>query len=211
MALKTFLASASMNYGGKTGENQMRPTGAYSLSAIAANDANKVAMTWELDPTWVEAHAGKKDAKGPTWDLQEKFSTEIADGGIPDYKITFFMDADKAQSSPFQAMQLTSEEMVINTNGSITLDAHAKNGGTVSLSKNALGGYNYSGYIQAMNELGNVVNNPIFGTSNSDLNATVKYMNDVLAQASMSNMQQQATQRDPNNLQFDPTTLLETE
>jgi hypothetical protein len=36
-------------------------------------------------------------------------------------------------------------------------------------------------------------------------------MNDVLAQASMSNMQQQATQRDPNTLQFDPTTLLETE
>lgn len=210
LALKTFLASASMNYGGKTGENQSRPNGAYYLSAIAANDANKVAMTWELDPAWVKAHAGNDDAHGPTWDLQEKFSKD-GEEGVKDYKITFFMDADKAQSSPFQAMQLTSEEMVMNLNGSITLDAHAKNAGTVSLSKNALGGYSYNGYIQAMNELGNIVNNPIFGTSNSDLNATVKYMNDILAQASMSNMQQQAAQRDPNNLQFDPTTLLETE
>lgn len=210
MALKTFLASASMNYGGKTGENQSRPNGAYYLSAVAANDANKVAMTWELDPAWVKAHAGNEDAHGPTWDLQEKLS-KGGDEGVQDYKITFFMDADKAQSSPFQAMQLSNEEMLMNMNGSITLDAHSKYGGDMTVSKNALGGYAYNGYMKAMDELGNTLSNPIFGTSDSDLNSMTQYFSQLMAAGAMSNMQQEAALRNQQNLQFDPTAVLETE
>jgi hypothetical protein len=212
MALKAFLASSSMNYGGKTGENQKRPTGAYYLSAIAANDGNKIAMTWDISPDWVKDHAGKEANPGPTWDLQQKVSTGgDKEGALKDYKITFFIDADKAKSMPFQAMQMTDEEMLMNMDGSITLDAFSKNAGLLSVTKNALGGYNYSGYAKAMDELGNILNNPIFGTSDSDLNATMGQLNNFLSQVSMSNLQQEAALRDPNNLQYDPTALLETE
>jgi hypothetical protein len=211
MLLKTFLASSSMNYGGKTGENQMRPNGAYYLSAVAANEGNKVAMTWEFSPDWIEKHAGTKDAPGPAWDLQQKFAKDIKEGSIPDYKVTFFMDADKAQSSPFQAMQLSNEEMLMNMNGSITLDAHSKYGGDMTVSKNALGGYTYNGYMKAMDELGNTLSNPIFGTSDSDLNSITNYFNELMAAGAMSNMQQEAALRNQQSLQFDPTAVLETE
>lgn len=212
MALKAFLASSSMNYGGKTGENQKRPTGAYYLSAIAANDGNKIAMTWDISPDWVTDHAGNEKNPGPTWDLQQKLSKGGDDeGALKDYKITFFIDADKAKSLPFQAMQSTDEEMLMNMDGSITLDAFSKSVGDLSVSKNALGGYNYSGYMRAVDELGNYINNPIFGTSDSDLPAITKFFTDLYSQAAMSNMQQEASLRDPNNLQFDPTSLLETE
>jgi len=212
MALKAFLASASMNYGGKTGENQKRPTGAYYLSAIAANDGNKIAMTWDLSPDWVTDHASKEGNPGPTWDLQQKLSKGGDDeSALQDYKITFFIDADKAKSLPFQAMQITDEELLMNMDGSITLDAFSKNAGNLSITKNALGGYNYSGYVKAMDELGNILNNPVFGTSDSDLPAMTKFFTDLYSQAAMSNMQQEASLRDPNNLQFDPTALLETE
>jgi hypothetical protein len=36
-------------------------------------------------------------------------------------------------------------------------------------------------------------------------------LNNFLSQVSMSNLQQEAALRDPNNLQYDPTALLETE
>ena len=211
LLLKTFLASSSMNYGGKTGENQMRPNGAYYLSAVAANDANKVAMTWEFGPDWIEKHAGNEDNPGPAYELQQRFAKEIKEGGIPDYKVTFFMDADKAQSSPFQAMQLSNEEMLMNMNGSITLDAHSKYGGDMTVSRNALGGYAYNGYMKAVDELGNTLSNPIFGTSDSDLNSMTQYFGQLMAAGAMSNMQQEAALRNQQNLQFDPTAVLETE
>jgi hypothetical protein len=202
-ALKTFLASSSMNFGGKTGEGQKRPTGAYYLSAIAANDANKVAMTWELDPTWVKDHAGTKDAHGPTWDLQEKLSAG-GDEALKSAQITFFMDANKAQSGPFKAMQMSTDEMLMNLDGSIGIN-NFKDAGQVTLSKNALGGYSYNGYVQAIDALGNVLNNPIFGTTDSDLNGVTSYFNDMLSQISMSNINQlnairQNTVTDPNEL-----------
>ena len=202
LALKTFLASAAMNYGGKTGENQIRPNGTFYLSAIAANDANKVAMTWDIDPAWIKNHAGTNDAKGPTWDLQDKISKE-GDEGLKDYKITFFMDADKVESAPFKAMQMNSNEMLMNMNGKISLDAHSKNGGLVNVTRNSLGGYSYDGYLESVNEFGAILNNPIFGTTNTDLNGTIAALSGILSQASMSNVQQKAMLRDQSNLQYD--------
>jgi hypothetical protein len=202
LALKTFLASAAMNYGGKTGENQIRPNGTFYLSAIAANDANKVAMTWDIDPAWIKNHAGTDDAKGPTWDLQDKISKE-GDEGLKDYKITFFMDADKVESAPFKAMQMNSNEMLMNMNGRISLDAHSKNGGLVNVTRNSLGGYSYDGYLESVNEFGAILNNPIFGTTNTDLNGTIAALSGILSQASMSNVQQKAMLRDQSNLQYD--------
>jgi hypothetical protein len=203
MLLKTFLSSAAMNYGGKTGENQSRPTGTFYLSAIAANDANKVAMTWDISPDWIEKHAGTEDNPGPTWDLQQKFAKGKENGGVSDYKVTFFMDADKVESAPFQAMQMNSNEMLMNMNGRISLDAHSKHGGVVNLTRNSLGGYSYDGYLNSVNEFGAILNNPIFGTTNTDLNGAIASLTDILSQASMSNIQQQAMLRDQNNLQYD--------
>ena len=202
LALRTFLASAAMNYGGKTGENQTRPNGTFYLSAIAANDANKVAMTWDIDPAWIKAHAGTEDAHGPTWDLQDKVSKE-GDDGLKDYKITFFMDADKVESAPFKAMQMNSNEMLMNMNGRVSLDAYSKNGGVVNLTRNSLGGYSYDGYLDSVDEFGKILNNPIFGTTNTDLNGAIASLTDILSQASMSNIQQQGMLRDQSNLQYD--------
>jgi hypothetical protein len=211
LLLKTFLSSSAMNFGGKTGENQKRPTGAYYLSAVAANDGNKLAMTWEMTPEWVKENAGNSESPGATFHLQNKISKTLKEEGVPDYKVTFFIDADKAQSAPFQAMQMTTNEMLMNLDGSITLNAHAKNGGTLSVSRNALGGYSYNGYMKAVDELGNIINNPIFGRSDADLNAIMGQFNDIYSQASRSNVQQMMMLRDPNNLQYDPNAVLETE
>ena len=203
MLLKTFFSSAAMNYGGKTGENQSRPTGTFYLSAIAANDANKVAMTWDISPDWIEKHTGTKENPGPAWELQQKFAQGEENGGVRDYKVTFFMDADKVESAPFQAMQMNSNEMLMNMNGSISLDAHSKHGGVVNLTRNSLGGYSYDGYLNSVNEFGAILNNPIFGTTNTDLNGAIASLTDILSQASMSNIQQQAMLRDQNNLQYE--------
>jgi hypothetical protein len=202
MLLKTFFSSAAMNYGGKTGENQARPSGTFYLSAIAANDANKVAMTWDISPDWIEKHAGNEKNPGVAWDLKQKLSKE-GDEGLKDYKITFFMDADKVESAPFQAMQMNSNEMLMNMNGRISLDAHSKNGGLVNVTRNSLGGYSYDGYLESVNEFGAILNNPIFGTTNTDLNGTMAALNGILSQASMSNVQQKAMLRDQSNLQYD--------
>ena len=88
-------------------------------------------------------------------------------------------------------------------NGKISLDAHSKNGGLVNVTRNSLGGYSYDGYLESVNEFGAILNNPIFGTTNTDLNGTIAALSGILSQASMSNVQQKAMLRDQSNLQYD--------
>lgn len=202
LALKTFLASSSMNYGGKTGENQKRPTGTFYLNAVAANDANKVAMTWDIDPAWIVEHAGTKDAHGPTWELQQRLSEG------KDTKITFFMDANKAESSPFLGMRMSTDEMLMNLDGQITIN-NFEDAGQITISKNALGGYSYNGYAKAIDSLGNILSNPIFGSSDADINSITNYFKDTFTQIGMSNMNTLNSIR--NNSVKDPAQLSETE
>ena len=202
LALKTFLASSSMNYGGKTGENQKRPTGTFYLNAVAANDANKVAMTWDMDPAWIKEHAGTKDAHGPTWELQQRLSEG------KDTKITFFMDANKAESSPFLGMRMSTDEMLMNLNGQITIN-NFEDAGQITVSKNALGGYSYNGYAKAVDSLGNILSNPIFGSSDADINSITNYFKDTFTQIGMSNMNTLNSIR--SNSVKDPAQLSETE
>lgn len=181
--LKAFLGSAMINTGGKTGENQMRPTGNYFLHAVAANDATKVAMTWELDPGWVNKHAGNEKEKGVAWDLQQKMNA----GQSP--TITFMMDADKASSSPFLGMQMTDDEFAMNINGKIVLDSFSDLGGHVEIVRNAVGGYTYTGQARAVDAMGKITNIPVFGTTNTDLNSTVNFFSKMFEDFSRGNME----------------------
>jgi hypothetical protein len=200
--LKAFLSSAMMNTGGKTGENQMRPTGNYFLHAVAGNDATKVAMTWELDPGWVNKHAGTEKEKGIAWDLQQQMN----EGQRP--TITFMMDADKAESSPFLGMQMTDEEWTMNMDGKIVLDTYSELGGHVELVPNALGGYTYTGQARSVDALGKMVNNPIFGTTTTDLNSSVSFFNKMLADFSRGNTEYMASLKESSqNKIYDPAQL----
>lgn len=181
--LKAFLGSAMINSGGKTGENQMRPTGNYFLHAVAANEGNKVAMTWELSPSWVKEHAGTQDKQGVAWSLQEQINE-----GKP-ATITFMMDADKAASSPFRAMQMTDNEMLMNVDGKVSIDAYNQLGGTVDIVPNAVGGYTYSGQARSVDAMGKIVNNPIYGTTDTDLNSTVDYFSKMFETFTKGNTQ----------------------
>lgn len=194
--LKTFLSSAALNYGGKTGENQMRPTGAFTLSAVAANDANKIAMTWELSPQWIEKHAGTEKNKGLTWEMQNKETNQI----------TFFMDADKAKSAAFISMQSTDEEMLMNLTGSLKVN---HDGGNLELRRNADGSLSYFGSATYYQD-GKMVKEPISGVSNSDLNATVNYWRNIFSDISQANMNYKNTLvTNSGNKVYDPNLLLQ--
>jgi len=200
--LKAFLGSAMINSGGKTGENQMRPTGNYFLHAVAGNDATKVAMTWELDPGWVNKHAGTEKEKGVAWDLQQKMN----EGQSP--TITFMMDANKAESSPFLGMQMTKNEWTMNTNGKVVLDSFSDLGGRVELTPNALGGYTYTGQARSVDALGKVVNNPIYGSTTTDLNSSVDFFNNMFAEFSRGNMEFMSSLKESSqNKIYDPAQL----
>lgn len=200
--LKAFLGSAMINSGGKTGENEMRPTGNYFLHAVAANDGNKVAMTWELSPDWVSKHAGTEKEKGIAWNLQQQVNE-----GKP-ATITFMMDADKAASSPFKAMQLTKNEMLMNMTGKITLDAYNEMGGNLEIVPNAVGGYTYSGQARSVNAVGQIINNPIYGTTTTDLNSTINFFNKMFEDFTKGNMQYSSSLKESSaNKIYDPALL----
>ena len=191
MLLKTFLASASMNYGGKTGENQVRPTGAFTVSAIAANDANKVAMTWDLSPEWVAKHAGTENNKGVAWDMQQNMAE-----GKGTNQITFFMDADKAKSSPFTSMQATYEEMLMNLTGNLSVNAYSDMGGYVNFTRNSDGSHSYTGIAKSVDSSGNFKENPISGNDSTDITALSDYWAKTMQDISTRNMTYVNTLRD---------------
>ena len=200
--LKAFLGSAMMNTGGKTGENQIRPTGNYFLHALAANDGNKVAMTWEISPLWIKQHAGDKDKKGIAWDLQQNINE-----GKP-ATITFMMDADKVSSLPFTAMQNTKDEMLMTINGKITLDAFKEMGGTLDIVPNAVGGYTYSGQARSVNAAGQILNVPIYGTTMADINSSTKYFSNMFQTFAKGNTEYMNSLKESSaNKIYDPAQL----
>jgi hypothetical protein len=178
--LKAFLSSAMINQGGKTGENVQRPAGTYHLHAVSANNSDKVAMTWEISPEWIKDHAGTDKSPG----LTHKLNKDMGDGSsLP--QITFIMDADKAASSPFKAMQMTKPEMIMTMTGSYDISS---DNGNIQISKNAMGGYNYNGKVKAFNN-GQEVEFPIFGTYNSeDFNALNNKLNQDLQAIDQGNL-----------------------
>lgn len=202
-ALKGFFGSASMNYGGKTGENQQRPTGKYYLHALAAGDANKVAMTVEVDPSWINQNAGDSKKEGIAYDLQQEYNR------TGDSSITFFMDADKAQSIGFTSMQSTPVEMLLALGGKLNLDAYSEMGGEITITPGQLGTLNYNGYYKTVDELGKKINNPIFGTTDAGANSLYEQMNKLLQYTSVANMQYQNNLKtSSSNKVYDPQELL---
>jgi hypothetical protein len=177
--LDFFLSSAFTTKGGKANENTDRPKGKYMLQAVAANDGNKLAMTCELDPEFVNKHKGSKEAPGPTWALAQQMS----EGKIP--SIAFFIDADKAQSNTFTAMQQTKEEFLYSKGG-LTIDG-GKFGGSITFTPNSLGGASYNGFVQAVDQSGKLVNSPIFGNTNENINALSTFYTNLFGQASQMN------------------------
>jgi hypothetical protein len=199
--LKDFLLSATRNYGGKTGENVIRPTGSFILNAVAANDANKVAMTWEISPEWLQKHAGTANNKGIAWDLQEQISE-----GKASNQIAFFMNADKARSLGFTSMQSTDEEMLLNTTGRYTINS---DGGQIEFRRNNDGTLSYFGSANSYAD-GKLVTEPISGITQSDINAAASYWQDVLGKISETNANYKNTLvSNSGNKIYDPNLLLQ--
>jgi hypothetical protein len=177
------LASALTNQGGKANEKTDRAKGMVYYHTVAANNGNKMAATVELSEEMVKANAGSKENPGPTWELSEK----LAKGEISSPQITFFIDADKVKSTPFLAAQSTKEEFLLD-NGALALDYQY--GGNIKYEKNAIGGISYSGYAQSVNELGQLVQNPVFGTllGGENINAVYAAHNQMFQQISQANL-----------------------
>lgn len=198
------IASGMMNYGGKPDQHPNRPKGFTYYHSVAANDATKVAVTMEFDNAWVDANKGSKDAPGPTWELSQK----MASGDLAQPQITFFINADAAQSSPFQAMQMTTQEFLLQ-NGKLNLAGFEDKGGSINYSRNALGGISYSGYAKSYNQLGELVTNPIFGSlvNGEDINSVYRMHNDMLSQISEANLMFEQAMAQGNNSVKDPSVL----
>jgi hypothetical protein len=189
------MSSALATQGGKANEKTDRSRGNVYVHTVAANDGNKMAVTYEFSEEMVKANAGTKDQHGPTWELAKALS----DGQITTPQITFFIDSDKIQSNALLATQSTKEEFLLD-NGKLALDY--KYGGNIKYTKNALGGISYSGYAQSVNELGELVQNPVFGTllGGENINSVYATHHEVfsaIAQANLGFMQDLRT-NNPN-------------
>ena len=197
------MSSAASMPGGKANENPDRPKGNVYVHTVAANDGNKMAVTYEFSEEMVNKYAGSDKQHGPTWDLAQALS----DGKISAPQITFFIDADKIQSNALKATQSTAEEFLLD-NGKLALDYQY--GGNIKYTKNALGGISYTGYAQSVNELGELVQNPIFGTllNGEDINSVYATHKEVFGAISQGNLEflQQVNRNNPNAIK-DPAVL----
>jgi len=187
-------------------KSEKRPRAEVAFHAVAANDGNKVALTFSPSPEYINNNAGTEKEKGITWSLQEKMNS----GESTD--ITFFVDANKALSSGFTAMQSSEEEMLMNMFGKLDINAFSDYGGNLTLTPNALGGLTYTGIVKAINEAGKIIENPVFGTVDAGVNDSYKFYMDMLEGVSKTNllMLQQMRAQSPN-LITDPSALLENE
>jgi hypothetical protein len=202
-ALNFMMQTAMLNYGGKPDQNPNRPSGQFSMHAVAANDATKVAMTWRPSRSFIDENKGTDDLHGATWDLAAK----VAAGQSPE--ITFFMDADKAKSVGFLSMQQTKEEFLVN-NGGLDLSNYNQYGGNVQFAKNATGGYSYTGMAKAFNAAGQLVQQPIFGTTYEDINALSNTYSEMFSGLSMANQRfLQSASANSGNKEYDANKLLE--
>ena len=197
------MSSALATQGGKPNEKTDRARGNVYVHTVAANDGNKMAVTYEFSEEMVKANAGTKDQHGPTWELAQALS----DGKITTPQITFFIDSDKVQSNALLATQSTKEEFLLD-NGKLALDY--KYGGNIKYTRNALGGISYSGYAQSVNDVGELVNNPVFGTllGGENINSVYSSHHEIfsaIAQANLGFMQDLST-NNPNAIK-DPAAL----
>jgi hypothetical protein len=156
------MQAASLNYGGKPDQNTNRPSGKWTYYSVAANDGNKVAATFTFNPEFITAHKGDANTPGITKEL----AGQMAEGKLPE--VTFFIDADKAASSPFTSMQSTMEEFLFERG---KLQVSYPDAGSVSFSKDALGGVSFNGSIASINEKGERIMTPVFGTLNENINS----------------------------------------
>jgi hypothetical protein len=197
------MSSALATQGGKANEKTDRSRGNVYVHTVAANDGNKMAVTYEFSEDMVKANAGSKDQHGPTWELAQALS----DGKITTPQITFFIDSDKIQSNALLATQSTKEEFLLD-NGKLALDY--KYGGNIKYTKNALGGISYSGYAQSVNELGELVQNPVFGTllGGENINSVYSTHHEMFQQISQANLgfMQNLMVNNPNAIK-DPVVL----
>ena len=202
-ALNFMMQTAMLNYGGKPDQNPNRPSGQFTMHALAANDATKVAMTWKPSRSFIDENKGTDDLHGATWDLAAK----VAAGQSPE--ITFFMDADKVKSVGFLSMQQTREEFLVD-NGGLNLNNFNQYGGNVQFAKNATGGYSYTGMAKAFNAAGQLVQQPIFGTTYEDINALSNTYNEMFSGLSMANQRfLQSASANSGNKEYDANKLLE--
>jgi hypothetical protein len=197
------MQAASLNYGGKndTEAAAKRPSGKWTYYNVAANDGNKMAATFTFNPAFVEAHAGSANSPGITSELAAK----MAKGELPE--VTFFIDADKAESAPFRSMQSTMEEFLYERG---KLEVSYPDGGNIKFSRDALGGINLNGSVPSVNSRGEVVNTPVFGTVyNEDINAVYNTWKGTLSNVDQANREQKGALsaastnkiKDPNALQ----------
>lgn len=143
-AFNAFLSSAVSTDWSKAGNQEDRPHGRMSLHAVAANDANKLAITMEPSMDWITKHTGTKDNPGVAWEL----SKMMANGQVP--AITYFIDEDKAQSSAFKQMKMSLPELILATTGKYDLNAFSQYGGGMKFEPNPAGGYIGQGYMNYM-------------------------------------------------------------
>jgi hypothetical protein len=200
-ALHFAMQAASLNYGGKTDQKTERPSGKWTYYSVAANDGNKVAATFTFNPEFVEKYKGDANTPGVTKEL----AVQMAEGKVPE--VTFFIDSDKAQSSPFVSMQTTMEEFLFERG---KLEVSYPDGGNIKFSKDALGGININGSVPSINAKGETVYTPVFGTVyNEDINAVYNTYYSTLANIDEVNRQQKGALsaastnkiKDPNALQ----------
>lgn len=202
-ALNFMMQTAMLNYGGKPDQHPNRPTGQFSMHAVAANDATKVAMTWTPSRSFIDENKGTDDLHGATWDLAQM----VANGQSP--QITFFMDADKAKSVGFLSMQQTREEFLVE-NGGLNIDAYNQYGGNIQFAKNATGGYSYTGMAKAFNAAGQLVQQPIFGVTYEDINSLSNTYSEMFAGLSTVNQRfLQSASSNSNNKIYNTDQLVE--
>jgi len=187
--MKAFFASAMTQNGKMVKDKEGRAIGNIYYHKIAAGQANKMAATLEPSPDWIKKFAADNG-------LTNDWSTEIANG-TKTPAITFFIDADKATSTPFRSMHLTPEEAIINVNGKLELNAFSKDGGDITVTPNALGGYSYNGYLKSYDQLGQLLHNPVFGDYNEgDLTSMVDFLTNYTQTVAQANNQFKQTLRE---------------
>jgi len=143
-AFNAFLSSAVSTDWSKAANQENRPHGRMSFHSVAANDANKLAVTIEPSMEWITSHTGTKENPGVAWELSKMMAT----GQVP--AITYFIDEDKAQSSAFRQMKMSLPELIIATTGNYDLNAFSQFGGNMKFQKNPTGGYLGQGYMNYM-------------------------------------------------------------
>lgn len=216
-------AETAMNYylsyaysKGMNKKNDKRPISNVIFNGVAANDGNKVAVSFSIDPQFINDNAGTEKNKGPMWGIQQKMNSTnekdiekgYGNGTAP--TITFFMDADKAESAGFRNMQMTKNEIKMQLQGYIESDAYADTGGYTRIEPNPLGGFRYTGYAKAVDATGKMFSETIFGSLPTDnLDEAMTIINEMNKEFSAVNyqMQQQARANSQNKI-YNPNELI---